>query len=427
MKTAPANKPTRQEVRHATALRQSALASANPNTRQVEYASRLSVEDVGRFLGRIKQRAEIINPMNIGKKIVAWAETAMEAIHTEDWLRSKGDIAYAAAHGDREAVALHAAAVEITTENVVRANSNWLAYFEERSLGEEDYPVINPDKVGMQVAIDAIGQDGGNRTIAAQLNDPSPVFVPLHMRATNWIEYPLVDAYHGSKVKDLALAQFDVARDRAWRTDELLASYLLVGGANTRLVDTFVTSGDIGLRDYYAHPRVNVANLPDGNFVTLTGNSTTTKFRKEVFDAIIEYCRAWGEDVMEGGTPRPVEITVASSHVTAFLSQVTLTTQSNMIVDQIFEGGMVMTYAGYTWIITGNNTIDPNSGVAYVRMDQPVGIFFDKPCLAKAIQDESPDLLVQNKGRVCEVWCEGFAMPRHWRKRTFGVRYKTPV
>ena len=426
MKTAASPQPSKKEVRHATDLRKSALTARDPNNRTVVPASRLSVAGVERMLLKVKERAAILNPFGKGQSIADWADASITAIHSDGWMKEKAEIAKGAGMGDKESVELMAAAVEITTENIVRANSNWLPYFEERSLGEEDYPVINPDRVGMAVAIDAIGQDGGNRTIQAQLDDPAPIFVPLHMRATNWIEYPLVDAYHGSKVKDLALAQFDVARDRAWRTDALLGSYLLYGGANTRLTATFITTGDITLRDYYAHSRVNVANLPAGNFVTLAGNSTSSLFRKEAFDAIIQYCRSWGEDVMEGGSPRPVEVTVASKHVTAFLSQVSLTTQSNFVVDQIFEGGMVMTYGGYTWIITGNNTIDPNSGVAYVRTDMPVGIAFDKPSLAKALQDESPSLAAGNKGRVCQVWCEGFAMPVAWRKRTFGVRYMTP-
>jgi len=61
----------------------------------------------------------------------------------------------------------------------------------------------------------------------------------------------------------------------------------------------------------------------------------------------------------------------------------------------------------------------------YVRSNLPVGIAFDKPSLAKTIMDETPALVVQNKGRVCEIWCKAFALPLHWRKRTFGVCYKT--
>jgi len=412
-------------VKHAAKLRRAALDSNDPNTRKVIPATRMSVADVTRFLGRVKDRVAVLNPAGRGGEITEWADAALTAISSDGWLKEKGEIALAAARGDREAAALHAAAVEVTTENIVRATSNWLPFFESRSLGEEDFPVINPTTYGMQIAIDTIGQDGGNRTIQAQLGDPSPLFVPLYMRATNWIEYPLVDAYHGSKVKDLALSQFDVARDRAWRTDALLGSYILVGGANTRLVATFVTTGSNADRDYQAHSRVNTANLPTGNLVTLADNSTTSRFRKQVFDAILEYCAAWGDNVMEGGNLNPVEITVASSHVTAFLSQVNLTSADNLLTKQIFEGGAVMSYGGRQWIITGSNTLDPAAGIAYVRMDQPIGIVYDKPSLAKAITDESPALLAANKGRVCEVWCEGFGMPRHWRKRTFGVCYKT--
>ncbi len=261
------NPPTRSQILHAKNLRTAAVASFDPDHRKVVPASRFSVTDVERFLLKIKERVAIINPCGKGAAITAWADAALTAVHSDDWLKTKGEIAYGAHHGDSEAVALHAEAVEVTTENVVRANSNWLPYFDSRSLADTDFPVINPDRFGMQISIDTIGQDGGNRTISAQPADPSPIFVPLFMRASNWIEYPLVDVYRGSVVKDLALSQFDVARDRAWRTDALLASYVLYGGANTRLVTTFVTTGDNSLRDYNPYDRVNVANLPAGNFV----------------------------------------------------------------------------------------------------------------------------------------------------------------
>lgn len=428
MKPPVSAKPTRKEVAHANSLRTNAIAAMDPAARGVTSATRLTVPALERRLTAFKERVKILNPLAAGAALIAWADGALESINTEGWLKEKGEVAMAAGRGDKEAVALHAEAIQITTENIVRGNSSWLPFFEERSLGDSDYPVIMPDHVGMAMTVDVIGQDGGNRTIQSQLADPTPIFCPLHMRATKWIEYPLVDAYHGSSVKDLALAQFDVARDRTWRLDELLGSYLLYGGANSRLTAAFVTTGDEGLRDYYAQPRVNAANLPAGNFVTLAGNSTTSLFRKEVFDAIIKYVRSWGDDVMEGGNLVPIEISVASLHVTDFLAQVAMNSAStNKLETQVFEGGIVMEYAGYNWIITGNNTIDPNTGVAYVRMNQPIGIFFDKPSLAKAIVDETPALAIQNKGRACEIWCEGFAMPVAHRKRTFGVRYKTPV
>lgn len=425
-----AAKPTRNEVAHAKNLRSSALNGRDlQGARGVIPATRMSIPRLEGFLDNLATRATILNPFGKGSAIAAWCAEAKEAIHTENWLKDRGDVAVAAARGDSEAVELHAEAVQITTSNFLGANANWLRFFEERSLGEMDYPVMDHEKVGMRLTVDSIGQDGGNETIQSQVNQPSPVFIPLHMRSTKWIEYPLRDAYHGSSVKEAALSQFDIARDRAWRTNELLGGYMLVGGANTRLTATFETaSTDLAELDYYAHPGVNVANLPVGNLITLSGNSTTSLFRKEVFDAVMKYIGGWGSDLLDGGSMAPAEILIASKHMTDFLGQVAINSAAtNKLEQQIFDGGIVTNYAGRNWIITGDNTIDPNQGMAYVRMDRPVGVYFDKPSLAETIVDETPALRQQNKGRSCEIFCEGFAMPRHWRKYTLGVRYKTPV
>lgn len=426
--TAAALKPTRTETAHAARLRQSALADRNSEG-GVSPATRMSIPRLESFLDTLASRAKILNPFGKGEEIVAWCASAKDAIHTENWLRDRAQVAVAASRGDGDALEIMAEAVQITTNNFLGANANWMRFFEERSLGEADYAVLDHEKVGMRMVVDAIGQDGGNETIQSQLNQPSPTFIPLHMRSTKWIEYPLRDAYHGTSVKDAALAQFDIARDRAWRTNELLGSYMLVGGANTRLTAAFeTTSADLGLLDYYAHPGVNTANLPAGNLITLAGNSTTSLFRKEVFDAILKYVGAWGSDLLDGGSMAPVEVLIASSHMTNFLSQVAMNSAgTNKLEQQVFDGGIVTSYGGVNWIITGDNTIDPNQGMAYVRTGRSVGVYFDKPSLAETIVDETPALRQQNKGRSCEIFCEGFAMPRHWRKFTLGVRYKTPV
>jgi hypothetical protein len=418
---------TKSETAHAQSLRASAVSTSDPATRGVIPATRYSVPTLEGLLANLAAKAKIVNPFGKGEAIASWCEEARDSINTDGWLKDRGEVAVAAARGDAEAIALHAETVEITTNNFLGANANWLRFFEERPLGDADIAAITPERVGMRLTVDAIGQDGGNETIQAQLNQPNPVFVPLHMRSTDWVEYPLRDAYHGTSIRELALSQFDIARDRAHRTNELLGSYMLVGGANTRLTATFDTSNaDNGLRDYYTYPGVNAANLPVGNLVTLSGNSTSSLFRKEVFDAIMDYIGGWGSDLMEGSMS-PVEILIASKHMTNWLKQVTITSQAtNPLEQQIFQGGMVMNYAGRNWIITGDNTIDPNQGMAYVRMDRPVGIYFDKPSLAEVIVDETPSLRQQNKGRSCEIFCEGFGMPRHWRKYTLGVRYKTP-
>lgn len=408
---------------HAAGLLASAIASDDPRNREVSPAGLFTIPKVESFLASLKEKAKILNPLGKGQQVMDWVDGALESINKDGWLKEKSEVTIAASSGDREALAIHAANVEIVTENVLLATAGWLGFFEMRELGETDVPVITSE-IGMEMTIDTIGQDGGNFTIQAQ-RENTQAFVPLNMRATRWIEYPLVDVYKGSQVKELALSQFDVGRDRAYKTDALLASYLIAGGTNSRLTATFTTTGANLGRDFVAHSRVNTDNLPAGNLITLAGNTTSSFFRKEVFDKIIAYTRSWGDGIFTDGDLMPVEIRVASKDVTNFLEQVTMTSQSNFIVDQVFQGGMIMNYGGYKWVIIGDNTLRPNDGMAYVRMNKPIGVYFTKPSLAKAIIDESASLQAQNKGRTCEIWCEGFGMPKHWRKHTLGVRYRT--
>lgn len=399
------------------------LGIIDPENRPIVKAGRWGVPRVEKFLDGLAAQAEHRNIPG-GAAVKEWAEAAKEQIHTEDWLKGKGEVAMAAARGDREAQELHAASVEITTTNVITASTIWGSFFERRSLQPDELLSLLPDVHGQAVTFDAIGQDGGRKTYVAQPDDPTPTFAPISLRTGPWIEYPLVDLYKGV-VKDMALAQFDLARDRAYREDLLLGSYIKVGEANTRYTDTFVVAGANGNRDIFAHPGVVLANLPTGNLVTLAGNTTTSLLRKELFDAIIEYCTSWGDKALEAGSFRPVEIIVSSKHQTDWLKQVAFGDVPGFMVDQVFENGMVMKYGGYTWVITGVNTISPTHGTAYVRMDQPVGIFADKPSVAREILDESPALQTQNKGRVCEMWAESALLPLHWRKRTLAVQFRT--
>lgn len=418
-------KSPRSKKNHADMLRAAAIIPEGAE-QPVLQANRYSVRAVEGMLARIEERATH-RVLEKGKQILEWVKDAREAIHTDDWLKTKGEVAMAAARGDAEAIQLHAAAVVITTNNFVAANSSWEPFFESRTLQPDEYPAILPERKGQGITIEVIGQDGGNIMRQAATTDPTPVFLPLITRATPWIEYPLQDLYTGS-VKEAALAQFDIARDKAIRRDQLLGSYLVVNGANTRLVSAFTTSGDVLKRDYWAEPNANVANFPAGNLITLTGNSTSSLFRKEAFDAILKYCGQWGDGVLEGGASLvPVEIQIASSHMTDFLAQVSLSSVSNKLNDQIFDGGIVMNYGGRNWVIVGNNTLDPNQGMAYVRTNLPIGIDHSKPNFENVLVDESPELTRQNKGRTCETWVECFAMPLHWRKRTVGIRYRTPV
>lgn len=411
-------------ARRAVAM--NAVGIIDQNDRPTVKASTWSVGTLTQYLGDLKKKALARDPEGQGALTATWADEAIENVNTDTYLQEKGEIAYAAAHGDAEAQSMMAEAVEVVTTNVVRADTVWMNFFERRSLGDTDHLLIINDTRGMQITIDSIGQDGGRETLFSQYDQPTPVVIPGHLRSTPWIEYPIRDFYKGM-VKDLALAQFDLARDKAYREDLLASSYILVGSANTRYIDEFVLTGADKDRDMLLHPGVVAANLPTGNEITLSGNTTTSLVRKDLFDAVIEYVTSWGQNALESGNMAPIELVMASKHQTDFLKQVNLTTQGNMLVDQIFQGGFVMKYAGYTWIINGVNTISPGHGVAYLRTNRPIGIWADKPSMAEEIIDDSANLRSQNKGRMCSVWAESVALPRHWRKYTAAFRFRTAV
>lgn len=393
------------------------------NNRPVQTAGTWSVGSLTKYLAGLKEKATHRDPRGQGALTAAWCDEAIENIHRDDYLKEKGELAFAAAHGDPEAQSMMAEAVEVVTTNIVTADTIWLNFFEQRSLGDTDYLLIVNDTRGRQITIDTIGQDGGRETVQSAVDSRTPVVIPGHLRGTPWIEYPIRDFYKGM-VKDLALAQFDLARDKAYRQDVLAFSYINVGSADTRYVANFVTTGADKDRDILAHPGVVLANLPAGNLITLAGNTTSSLLRKELFDAVIQYVTSWGSNTVEGGTMRPIELVVSSAHQTDFLKQLTLKDVPGFLVDQVFEGGMIMKYGGWTWVITGVNTLAPSHGVAYLRTDMPIGIWAEKPSFAEEIIDDSSTLRSQNKGRMCENWAESVACPRHWRKRSAAFRFR---
>ena len=397
----------------------------DPKLRVVKPASRWTIPAIERKMNELAARARIVNPLGLGEQLATFCASVVENVHTADWLKDRSAITFAAAMGDKEAIDMHAEIVRFTTSNLVVAAAQWLAFFESVSLGDADEPFIQSE-IGQAISVDAIGADGGNITVRAQFErDQCPI--PLNPIASAWFEYPLTDVYKGAAVMDIALANINVALDFADKINSLLGSYLIVGGTNSRLVETFVTTGPNLSRDYVPRDNVNTGNFPAGNLITLADNSATSPFRKEVFDAIEGYCQSWGSGVFADGDLAPVAIHIASKHATAFLPQVSLTSYNNPVTEQIFSGGKVISYAGRKWLVIADNTIDPNLGMAYVRTNKPIGYYFDKPSQSLVVQDNDSTLLLANKGRVAERRVHGFGMPRHFRCRTLGVRYKTPA
>lgn len=411
---------------HIAALRGGVLPSMGGRPEAgVREAASFTPESVTRYLAGLRQRAGIVLPEGPRRdEVTTWLAGAIEAVNSEESLRSRGEILLAARAGDEEAIRLRAQMVVTSVRHLIAASAGWGAFFQLQVLGDEDWPIIEIS-VGREVTVEAIGEDGGIQTVQAQL-DKKQFYIPLFMLWTEWFEYPLRDLYKGHKVKNLALANIDMARDFTHKIESLLASYILVGGANTRLTDTFTTTGDEVDRHFHPYSRVETTNLPTGNLVTLTNNTTTSNFRKDVLDAALEYCERWGGDAFVDGPLDVVGIRVCSKDIGAWRSQVTLTSESNSLTEQIFTGGAVLNYAGKRFVLEGDNTIAPNDGVAYVRLNKPIGIHFEKASMAETLVDEAPERVRENRGRVSQGSAFGFGMPKPWAVNILGVRYRTP-
>lgn len=417
------------QLKHIAGLRASALERMTDSPRaSARQTPRYALDDLTRIFAEKAKRCRILNPRGKGEELAEYFESLIENINTDQFLVDRGERILAsrgAGEDAAKAMALRAEAVTTSIRNLLLADMGWSGFFDVQSLGDSDWPMYEVS-VPQEVLVETIGLDGDPQMVQAIL-DKRQYPVQLFPLFTEWFEYEIRDLYKGSRVKELALANIDMERDFAHAVESLLAGYTLVGGANSRLTAAFdTTNADLKLRDFVTHSRVDVSNLPAGNLVTLSTNSTTTNFRKEVLDAALAYAEQFGADV-DGTGPLQLEaIRVCSKDVGAWRSQVTLTSESNSLTEQIFSGGAVVSYAGQKFILEGDNTISPNDGVAYCRFNKRIGTQYDKPSMADTLIDETPERVRLNQGRMCQGGVLGFAMARTHRKNMLGIRYRTP-
>jgi hypothetical protein len=301
-----------------------------------------------------------------------------------------------------------------TVDNFIIAQTNPMAFFDTVNLADNEIPYIeNTSK--QEITISYLGQDGRARR-SQPIAYQQSAMVELHVISTEEFEYQLRDIYKG-EVKSAAMANIDMARDLELKISKLLWPF--IQGA----IGPFVTTGPRAGRTYFPHSIVNIKNLPTTNLLTAAGNTTTSLWRKECMDIVLKYAAAWGTQTLPGIVMKPTAIYIPSSEVMGFLDQVTLTSQPNTKVEEIFEYGYVITYGGATWNLIGDATLDPDLGLAYVKFNNPIGMFFRKPGMDQTFEDNTIDMQKQNKGSVSMNKVIGFGLPINYRLNIAAVRY----
>lgn len=302
----------------------------------------------------------------------------------------------------------------IKLKNLLFARSNVLQFFDTVTLLPNEIPEFENTTVARMI-VSYIGQDGQAKKTQAN-KARARVQIEMNLLSTEEYEYPLKDMYKGA-VADEAKALVDMTWEMDRKLEALAWPYLF------GQIGAFTLTGPSQLRTYFLHSGVNVKNIPTTNLLIARGTMTTSSpFRKECFDAILEYAAAWG-DAWPDGMLSPVAVYVPSSEAMGFLSQVTMTTQSNVLSDQVMSLGSVFEYGGRKWTIIPDATLDPDLGLAYVRMNKPAGTLFTKPFMDDIFEDDSIAMRKQNKGSISMTKAIGWGLPNTARINVAAVRY----
>lgn len=375
-----------------------------------------------KYLDAASKRASILYP-NESDEFKGFFASVKENMADEEYCKQRAEFLEVARSDSRDGdEARHQLAkIRLTTsENFIRASSNYISFFDIVELKEDEQPYLQ-STVPQEVNVECIGDEGPPRVVGP-MKRQSQNPVDLCIISTDRFEYPLMDPYQGYTLKNDALALIDLEFDLTIQVDILLKQFILAGTPGTRLKTTFNTTGPEQERDYYTSQHINDANLPTGNFVDAPGIDSDTFLNQACLTEIVRYTDSWGTGAFRDGSLAPVAIHVPSGHSHGWLTQVNIiANHTNSKVEEIFEGGAILSWGGKNWIIIGDNTLDPDAGVAYVRLNKSIGTYFHKPTLerhtTRTFEERNKEYQWQSK-----VFGAGFTSDR--TPNLFAIRYR---
>lgn len=366
------------------------------------------------------QAAIIANPIN-AVAAAAFFKDSIEALESEDNRKKMADLVTASMSKDAaEGKAAKAALGKIIATNVgnlIRAAGTWVQWYESQSLGEGDtaylrnyVPQYGDVKVGTA--------EGGLRTRNILPNLESDEMVDLFFLYSDTYRAKLFDKHKGN-IADSALAVIDLAMDLKEKIDGILQLPFIIGSANQIYVANFVNAGTAASH-FHASARINTANFPTGNIITLSDNGAATTPRFAVIRAIDEYMGRFG-DAMDG-VGGMTQIHVASGIAHTFGNEFTPTSVANPYTDKLFTNRRRGEYNGMVYEIVPDPTLSPTDKHVYVKGAAPAGIYFEKPAGAYTHREED---IRHNEVTTWERMLYGQAIPLTWVPRVLAIKFKS--
>lgn len=413
------------------------LVTGKVDKTKVKTGTRLSVTAFTQKISRLAKdvkvamRKGLADPTNPANMVMASLDAMTLQFQDKEELSKMREIFVAAASkGDSEAKEdakmFLGEFVKTIIYCYITATGRWNDFFTIKNLARGDRPELTFDpNIKQKLRVRGIGIDGGMELVNPDNSGEITRWFPQIKRiATDMYEYPIYEPNRGDVRNDM-MGLVDHAMDIASAIDQYLQSLVQVSGMPANpFVASFVTTGDEENRDYLADSRVNTANFPTRNYIVLSSNTGTSNFRLEVLDEAIKYAGKWGQ--FSDGSSLSIEaIHVASSNAFDWLGTANASSVSNLITDQVFSTGKVLDYAGNNFNMVGDNTIDPNAGIAYVRFNMPIGEVYRVPEADELVVNDSKQLYIANKEQNCMISHFGVAMPVQWRKHVLAIKFKS--
>jgi hypothetical protein len=379
------------------------------------------VFDKAAYLKDLKARARVLQPSTQSRVegVLVQLEESIKPENTGKSDERMKDLIERARKGDVSAKSELAQMRITTVDNFIIASTNPLAFFDTVNLADNEIPYIE-NTTRQEIVVSYLGQDGRARK-TQPIRSQANAQVDLHEVSTEEYEYVLRDIYKG-QVKTASLANVDLNQDLSLQISALMWPFIKAAIGN------FTLTGPRAKRTYVPHSTINTLNLPITNLLTpATGNTNTSKFRKECLDLILNYAASWGNNTLGQGIMYPTAVYLPSSEVMGFLDAVAITTPANSKVEEIFDTGFVLSYGGARWTFIGDATLDPHAGRAYVKFNRAIGVYFTKTGLDQTFEDESIQMQKQNKGSVSMLKVVGWGLPINWFVNVAAVQYHNAI
>jgi len=382
---------------------------------------RVSGESVRtRLEGLIGRAQSVCNPVNfIAAK--AFLTEAIAKLDQEEHGATLAETVAATMGEGQDARAAKAALGKMIAENVghlIRYTGQWSQWYKSVTLGETDTPFLR-EYVPQQVNVRVGNGDGYLSTQDLMPDTEDDRAIPLFFILSEMVRVQLFDAYKG-RIADSALAVVDIAMDLKDKIDELLQLPFLVGTPNSVYTASFVNDGTAASH-FHASSRINTANYPAGNIITLAANGAATKPRLEAIRAIDQYFSQFGSGFDVSGDMVAGQVHVASGIAHQFADEFDATSHQNAYTDELYKNRGVITWNGRKYEIVPDPTIDPTDKYIYVNSNLPAGIFFDKP--AGSLVERKEDTIL-NEVQSFERALIGYAFPVTHAPRVLAVKFK---